>query len=114
MREEPAKLERALERAYEHVSKARRIVTQQRRLVERLTAKGGNTADAKHTLDLFVGALEILEDNLRRHLTQADTEEAGIVYHAVKSDDQATTGPSGHASRPSVTPGRRRQNQRRR
>jgi hypothetical protein len=114
MREEAAKFERALERAYEHVAKARRIVTRQRRLVERLTAKGGDTADAKHSLDLFVGALEILEDNLRRHLAQADTEEPGIVYHAVKPDEQATAEPSRYVSRPSVTSGHRRQNQRRR
>jgi hypothetical protein len=61
-------MESKVEMAFRHVVQGRRLVARQRHLVERLSLNGCNTRNAEQLLDLFVGTLNIFEDDLRRLL----------------------------------------------
>ena len=54
-----------------HVAEGRRIVGLQRLRIERMKARGQNTADAEQTLVLFEQSLAILKEHLQAKMTGA-------------------------------------------
>jgi hypothetical protein len=54
--------------ARRHVLQGRKIVTAQRRLIERLRGMGCDTTEAERTLDLFMQSLTMFDDHLKRLL----------------------------------------------
>jgi hypothetical protein len=51
--------------AQQHVFEARNVVLRQRKIIERLQAKGSDTTQAQITLRMFEGTLKLFEEHLR-------------------------------------------------
>jgi hypothetical protein len=59
-----------MEAAFRFFVDGRLIVARQRERVEMLARYGHDKTEAKRTLDLFAGTLDIFEDDLRRILAE--------------------------------------------